>query len=246
MNPSSRNHHRPTTRLVTGAGRYQHRIEAQKRWGIGRFVRAAQHDQTLGSVSVLSLRRHQRPKLHVRVVPLEALQPPRSGEQHEHDSVAAGQDFRRHLLGHELGVRRPSSPCSDLRRDRRQRSPGSRAVPLIRNAASERSAVPLRARCRARSVVLKESCSRTAEGQRSTAQTLPLPQASARGRPCQSSRSSTKASSFSSSFTLSAPSSLVMRTSSARTASSSRLKSRPPRAAMKTRTFRRSRSSGRR
>ena len=39
MNHSSRNHHRQTTRLVTGAGHYQHGIEAQTGWGIEKFVR---------------------------------------------------------------------------------------------------------------------------------------------------------------------------------------------------------------
>ena len=39
MNHSSRNHHRPTTRLVTGAGHYRHGIEAQTGWGIKKFVR---------------------------------------------------------------------------------------------------------------------------------------------------------------------------------------------------------------
>ena len=39
MNHSSRNHHRHTTRLVTGAGHYQHHIEAQTGWGIKKFVR---------------------------------------------------------------------------------------------------------------------------------------------------------------------------------------------------------------
>ena len=39
MNPSSRNHPRPTTRLVTGAGHHQHCIEAQTGWGSQKFVR---------------------------------------------------------------------------------------------------------------------------------------------------------------------------------------------------------------
>jgi len=39
MNPSSRSHRRQTTRLVTGAGPYQHRIEARTGWGIEKFVR---------------------------------------------------------------------------------------------------------------------------------------------------------------------------------------------------------------
>ena len=39
MNHSSRNHHRQTTRSVTGAGHHQHDIEAQTGWGIKKFVR---------------------------------------------------------------------------------------------------------------------------------------------------------------------------------------------------------------
>src|SRR5258705_2246993 len=38
-NPSSRSHHRHTTRLVTGSGHRRHRIEAQTGWGIEKFVR---------------------------------------------------------------------------------------------------------------------------------------------------------------------------------------------------------------
>jgi hypothetical protein len=45
-------------------------------------------------IFVLSFCRHQRPQLHVGVVPLKALQPPPSGEEHQHDSVGTGQDFR--------------------------------------------------------------------------------------------------------------------------------------------------------
>jgi hypothetical protein len=39
MNHSSRNHHRPTTSPVTGAGHHLHHIEAQTGWGIKKFVR---------------------------------------------------------------------------------------------------------------------------------------------------------------------------------------------------------------
>jgi len=45
--------------------------------------RTAGHIADLGSV--LSFCRDQRPQLHVGIVPLEALQPPRGGKQHEHD-----------------------------------------------------------------------------------------------------------------------------------------------------------------
>ena len=99
-NPSNLNHHRPTTRLVTAAGHYRHYVtqKACKRralCGIDEMswsrITARQHARRPPR---LSLRRHQRPQLHVGVVPLEALQSPPGGEQHEHDSVGAGQDFR--------------------------------------------------------------------------------------------------------------------------------------------------------
>ena len=38
MNPSSPNHHRQTTRPVTGAGHYRHYVEAQTGWGIANFA----------------------------------------------------------------------------------------------------------------------------------------------------------------------------------------------------------------
>jgi hypothetical protein len=39
MNPSSRSRHQQTTRLVPGAGHFQHRVKAQIGWGIEKFVR---------------------------------------------------------------------------------------------------------------------------------------------------------------------------------------------------------------
>jgi hypothetical protein len=41
MNHSSRNHHRQTTRLVTGVSHGRHDIEAQTGWEIDTFVRNA-------------------------------------------------------------------------------------------------------------------------------------------------------------------------------------------------------------
>jgi hypothetical protein len=45
MNPSSRSRHLQTTRQVTAAGSYPHRIETQTGWGIGKFVRDTQSDR---------------------------------------------------------------------------------------------------------------------------------------------------------------------------------------------------------
>jgi hypothetical protein len=38
MNPSSPNHHQPTTRFVTGAGHYQPCFDTQTGWGVETFV----------------------------------------------------------------------------------------------------------------------------------------------------------------------------------------------------------------
>ncbi len=47
MNPSSRNHHRQTTRLVTGAGHHQDGVDAQLVWGIKNFVRTTRRCRIL-------------------------------------------------------------------------------------------------------------------------------------------------------------------------------------------------------
>ena len=38
MNHSSRSHHRRTTKLLTGAGQHQHRVDSQTGWGSQKFV----------------------------------------------------------------------------------------------------------------------------------------------------------------------------------------------------------------
>ena len=50
------------------------------------------------------LRRPRTTRARCRIVALEALQRPRGVEQHQYDSVAAGQHLGRHLLVHELDV----------------------------------------------------------------------------------------------------------------------------------------------
>ena len=47
MNPSSPNHHRQTTRPVTGAGSSRHYVEAQTGWGIANFACAIRCYQIL-------------------------------------------------------------------------------------------------------------------------------------------------------------------------------------------------------